>query len=39
MSTSSTVSAMPVTSTSLWPAPTVSTKTTSFPDASSSSTA
>ena len=39
MSTRSTVSAIPVTSTSLWPAPTVSTNTTSFPDASSRSTA
>ena len=39
MSTSRTVSAIPVTSTSLCPAPTVSTKTTSLPDASSRSTA
>ena len=39
MSTSSTVSAMPITSTSLWPVPTVSTKTTSLPAASRSSTA
>ena len=39
MSTSSTVSAIPITSTSLWPVPTVSTKTTSLPAASRSSTA
>ena len=36
ISTSSTVSAMPITSTSLWPVPTVSRKTTSLPAASSS---
>ena len=39
MSTSSTVSAIPITSTSLWPVPTVSTKTTSFPAASRTSSA
>ena len=39
MSTSSTVSAMPITSTSLWPVPTVSRKTTSLPAASSMSSA
>ena len=39
MRTRSTASAIPVTSTSLWPAPTVSTKTTSFPAASRRSTA
>jgi hypothetical protein len=39
MRTSTTESAIPVTSTSLCPAPTVSTKTTSFPAASSRSTA
>src|SRR5438876_266542 len=39
MSTSSTVSAMPITSTSLWPAPTVSTKIMSFPAASRTRTA
>ena len=33
------MSAMPITSTSLWPVPTVSRKTTSFPDASTSSSA
>ena len=39
MSTSSTVSAIPITSTSLCPAPTVSRKTTSLPAASSTSSA
>ena len=39
ISTSSTVSATPITSISLWPVPTVSTKTRSFPAASSSNAA
>ena len=39
ISTSSTVSAIPITSTSLWPVPTVSTKTMSFPAASRTSSA
>ena len=39
ISTSSTVSAIPITSTSLWPAPTVSSRTTSLPAASSRSAA
>ena len=39
ISTSSTVSAIPITSTSLWPAPTVSSSTMSLPAASSSNAA
>ena len=39
ISTSTTVSAIPITSTSLWPVPTVSRKTTSLPAASSTSSA
>jgi hypothetical protein len=39
ISTSNTRSAMPITSTSLWPVPTVSRNTTSFPDASTRSSA
>jgi hypothetical protein len=39
ISTSTTVSAMPITSTSPWPVPTVSRKTSSFPAASSTSSA